>query len=82
MPQEHVLPDHPSEPDKELAAEIQWLYRNGAIYDDILDYYSDRIDNATLAHMLDGVHLVDQFVLRRSVRTLLALRDSGQLRSP
>lgn len=71
------MPTFPPEPSDELRDEVRWLYRNGAIYDDILAYYADYLDNTTLAKLLDDVHLVDSFVLRRSVRTLLALRRTG-----
>ena len=75
------MPTVPPEPSDELHEEVRWLYRNGAIYDDILAYYADYLDNATLAKLLDDVHLVDSFVLRRSVRSLLALRRAGGIPS-
>ena len=75
------MPTLQPEPSDDLREEVRWLYHNGAIYDDILAYYADYLDNATLAKLLDDVHLVDSFVLRRSVRTLLALRRAGGIPS-
>jgi hypothetical protein len=77
--QERLVPTLQPEPSDDLRDEVRWLYHNGAIYDDILAYYADYLDNATLAQLLDDVHLVDSFVLRRSVRTLLALRRAGAI---
>ena len=67
------------EPSDELRAEIQWLYRHGATYEDILAYYADQIDNPTLAWLLDGVHVTEPHGMPHGVRTLLAHRQSGRL---
>jgi|1186.fasta_scaffold1242847_1 hypothetical protein len=69
----------PAEPSDELRDEIRWLYRHGATYDDNRECYGDQIDNATLAQVLDGVHVNEPHGMPHSVRTLLAYRQAGRI---
>ena len=67
------------EPSDDVREEIRWLYRHGATYDDILEYYDDQIDNEMLARILDGEHVIEPHGMPHSVRALLAHRQAGRM---